>query len=432
MIIITILIISTIIILMSRAKNNEEKGSDFHESEFEKTDTYETGTEITQVKNKNKYYAVEKILNTYIRYIKEMKGIIDFQQYDDDKIREKGVSQLYNILDSEYILEYNIKKSDLQDKIKEYLNYDLNIKRMYLYEKNTSINIYIVYASLGKDDLNLIIKTDSQNMTFSIFLEDYIKDNKYEHDMYTENIKISDNSIEKNDDNQYKYVNITEEYMAVQYMNSLKSNLLNNIQYTYENLMEDEYKDIRFENFQNFVKYINNNKNELEKIEIKKFVVNYYDDYTEYMCMDQYENYYIFKENAIMDYTFKLDTYTILTENLKKTYVEVTNEQKVQININRFFQMINRQDYRTSYNCLADSFKNNYFKSEDEFKQFVQNNFFLYNDISYDNLIEENDNLYTCELSIIDLTNKSNEVKNINIVMQLEDNMEFKMSFSIK
>ena len=431
MMIIVIFIIIVIVILKNNISQNEELDLGNQEINAETKDTYEVGNKIERVKNKNKYYAVEKILNTYIYYIKEMKGIIDFQKYNDETIIENGVSQLYNILDSEYISEYNIKKSDLQNKIKEYENYDLNIEEMYLFEKSSAINLYIVYADLGEDNVKLLVKTDSQNMTFSVFLEDYIEKYNYRPNMKVQDIKISDNNIEKNNDNQYKYVNITDEYMAVQYMNSLKNNLLKNQQYTYENLMEDEYKNIRFGNIQNYIKYINENKIELEKIEIQKFTVNYYDDYTEYVCIDQYENYYIFKENAIMDYTFELDTYTRLTENFRKTYVVATDEQKVQMNIKKFIQMINRHDYKTSYNCLADSFKSNYFQIQEEFENYIKNNFFEHNRLKFKSFEKKENNIYTCTIQLTDLTGESSEIKEITIIMKLDDNLDFKMSFSM-
>ena len=237
-------------------EKEEKNNLDYQNSDAETLDSYEPSDKIDKVKNKNKYYAVEKILNTYICYIKETKGIIDFQKYDDETIIEDGVSKLYNILDSEYISEYNISKSNLQNKIKEYSDYDLSIKEMYLYEKNSQINIYIVYAKLGNDNLQLLIKTDSQNMTFSVFLDDYIMDKNYGPNMYTEDIKINGNNIEKNEDNQYKYVNITDEYMTAQYINSLKDILLNNPTYAYDNLMEYDYKNARFGDIENYIKYI--------------------------------------------------------------------------------------------------------------------------------------------------------------------------------
>ena len=43
------------------------------------------------------------------------------------------------------------------------------------------------------------------------------------------------------------------------------------------------------------------------------------------------------------------------------------------MNVDKFFQMINRKDYKTSYKCLADSYKNNYFKTENDFANFVKN-----------------------------------------------------------
>ena len=39
------------------------------------------------------------------------------------------------------------------------------------------------------------------------------------------------------------------------------------------------------------------------------------------------------------------------------------------MNIDKFFQMINRQDYDAAYNCLAQSYRNNYFTTEEEFEK---------------------------------------------------------------
>lgn len=430
---ITIVLIGLIIfILLKNIEQDNYVGSDFQNTVFEKNDSYQVETEIIKVKNRNKYYAIEKVLNTYIRYIKEMKGIIDFQEYEDDEIKNEGVLKLYSILDKEYISELNVQKEHLQEKIKKYENYDFSINELYVYEKSSSINIYFVYGTIDDEKLNLLIKTDSSNMTFSIFLEDYIESKSYSIDMNINNINITDKEIQENDYNKYKYTNITDEYMVKQYINSLKNNILNNIEYTYNNLLDEDYKNKRFGNIENFFEYILESKEILNKIEIQKYLVNYYDDYTEYVCMDQYENYYIFKENAIMDYTFMLDTYTIATEKFKTEYENAEDEKKVQMNIDKFIQMINRHDYKTSYKYISEGFKSNYFRTQNEFENCIKNNFFLYNKLEFKNIEKKGSNLYVCNVQISDLTEANSEVKEISIIMQLNDNMDFEMSFGIQ
>lgn len=430
-IIVMFVVILLLFSLINLLKKKDELGTDYGESELEKINTYESNQEIIEVNNKNKYYAIEKILNTYVLYIKQMKGIIDFQKYEDQEVKNQGVSQLYDILDEEYIQEFDIEKEDLQDKIKEYKDYDLKINKMYMYEKTSSINIYFVYASIDNEELNLLIKTDSENMTFSIFLDDYIKENEYYTEMNSEDISISENNIEKNDSNQYRYVNITDEYVVIQYMNTLKDSIINDTEYVYNKLLDKEYKDKRFAGIDNFLEYIQDNKEEFENIEIKKYLVNYFDDYVEYVCIDQYDNTYIFKESAIMNFTFKLDNYTIATDKFKETYDTAEDEKKVQMNIDKFFQMINRHDYKSSYNCLADNFKDNYFNTEEEFEEYAKDRFFSYNKIEFKKYDKKGNGIYVFELELNDLLEEDDETRNISIIMQLEDDMNFKMSFDM-
>lgn len=431
-IIISIIIIIAIIIVLINKDINDNLESDFVETEFEQIDTYEPQEKIIQVDNRNKYYAIEKILNTYLYYIKEMKGIIDFQKYDDIEVKKDGVSRLYNILDFEYISEFNVKKEELQDKIKEYSNYKLEIQKMYVYEKSSSINIYFVYFSIDNENIDLLVKTDSENMTFSIFLDDYMKEKSYGIDMNVKEINISDSEIEKNNDNQYKYINITDEYMVVQYVNSLINNLNKDTKYVYNNLMQKEYREKRFRTSDIFLKYVEDNKEVLQNIKPVKYMVNYYEDYREYICIDQYQNYYIFRENAIMDYTFKLDTYTITTDKFKEEYKNADIEEKVQLNIDKFIKMINAHDYINAYDYLPDSFKNNYFNTKEEFENYAKSFFFIYNKVKYNDLSEQGNNIYMCNLQLSDLTQETNEIKDFNIIIQLKDDMDFVLSFEVE
>lgn len=428
---IVILIIITALIILRLKGKNDNIGSDFENTQFENIDTYEAENKIEKVKNKNKYYSVQRIIDSYIQYIKEVKGIINFQKYDDDEIKEEGISKLYDILDSNYISEQNIKKNQLQNIIKEYNEYDVEIEDMYIYEKTSSINVYFVNFSIDNEEMKILIKTDSKNMTFSVFLEDFIQKNNYSENMDVKNIDITDNEIQKNENNQFKYTNISNEYMAKQYINSIKNNMLNNVKYTYDNLFENEYKEKRFGSLNNFVSYIEMEKDNIENIEIVQYLVNNYNDYSEYVCVDKMGNYYIIKENAIMDYTFQLDTYTITQDKFLNTYSTATDEKKVQMNIDKFIQMINRHDYRTSYNCIADSFKNNYFKTQEEFQNYIENNFYSYNKFEFKSCEKKAADIYVCKVQLTDYMDENSEIKEINVIMQLGDNLDFKMSFGM-
>ena len=432
--IILIIIISSILLIMMKKENVFiEEGSDYGDVELEHQDFYEPKKVFEQVQIRNKYYAVEKIINTYVMYIKQMKGIINAQRFEDEKIKEEGASQLYSVLDDQYKAEMNIQEAkQLQAKINEYKDYNVQIQKMYIYEQSASINTYIVYFTIDNQETKLMIKTDSQNMTFALFLEDYIKAKEYSENMDGNKVDITDTSIVKNDFNQYNYINISDEYMATRYMDSLKENIVDNIEYTYNNLMEKEYKEKRFGNINNFAKYITENKNNFQNLELEKYLVNKDEDKTEYVCVDKFNNYYIFIEYAIMDYTFQLDTYTIETDKFKTTYDSADSYKKVQMNIDKFFQMINRQDYRTSYSYLANSFKSKNVKSEQDFENIVKRTFFKYNKVGYTSVDELGSNTYAYKITLTDLTAQDATEKNVIIIMRLLGDTNFEMSFSIE
>ena len=101
------------------------------------------------------------------------------------------------------------------------------------------------------------------------------------------------------------------------------------------------------------------------------------------------------------------------------------------MNVDKFFQMINRKDYKTSYKCLADSYKNNYFKTENDFANFVKSNFYKYNKITFKKSEQKGNRLYSFEIELTDITGKNTETKKVNVIMQLKDNYDFVMSFSM-
>ncbi|MCI8470618.1 MAG: hypothetical protein HFJ35_03910 [Clostridia bacterium] len=384
---------------------------------------------IEEVCDKNKYYAVEKILNTYIQYIKQTKGIIDFQKYDDNEIEEEGIRKVYDILDRQYISEMGITKEDLSSKIKEYEDYKLVIEKMYLYPITHSLDLYFVYGKIDDNNIQMLIKIDTNNTTFSIFLEDYIEKKNYQIDMLTENIDITNEEIKNNNNNMYRYVEITDEYMAKQYFNSLKDNLINNMQYTYTNLMEEEYRNKKFENIENFKEFINKNKEELSNIKLEKYTINSTDNGIEYVCLDNNQNYYVFKEKAIMNYTFKFDTYTIPTEKFVKEYQTAKVQNKVMMNVDKWVQMLNTRDYTAAYKVLNQTYRNNTFGNEEQFEDRMREMLPSYYEIQYDKFSEEG-KTYLLDIILTDIMNE-NEIP-ITIFMQLNDDLDFVMSFSIE
>ena len=87
---------------------------------------------------------------------------------------------------------------------------------------------------------------------------------------------------------------------------------------------------------------------------------------------------------------------------------------------------INAKDYKYAYNCLAGSFKNNYFKTQSEFENYARANFYENNTVTYNNFEKQGD-LCICNVTIIDT--KTANKKQKTFIMQLGEGTEFVMSF---
>ena len=124
------------------------------------------------------------------------------------------------------------------------------------------------------------------------------------------------------------------------------------------------------------------------------------------MCQDTYGKMYIFNVEKPMDFSLQLDIYTIESDEYKEQYESGNEEIKVQMNVNKFILMINNQDYETAYNLLDENFKNNYFKTLDDFVLYVRNKAYKYNDFEIKSF-NANGNVYMCGANLWDLTGGS-------------------------
>lgn len=410
----------------------------------------EEGKEILPEKDNGGFVNVEddsiffSVFNSVERYIYITQYSIldlDENQYDkegnyvdfdvtklyllDIKNENDRLQALYDLFDRNYI---NSNKISLNN-IKQYVSdIDLNTELIPISMKvkyGDNVNTFVLKAYLKSDKLvqkNFIVRVNNKNETFSIEFKN--------DDLNTEENQLD---IEKNKFNSFEIENITEEESILKYLEYFKKITLKYPQVAYENYFDEEYREKRFGNLENYKKYINDNLEELQYVQI----VKYFSDTTTdnnlyYVGIDQYENTYTFTISASMQYKLKLDNYTIPTDTFKEEYKVANSEKKVQMNIDKFIQMINRHDYKTSYNCLVDSFKSNYFKIQEEFENYIKNNFFAHNELKFKNIEEKENNIYACTIQLTDLTGENSEIKEITIIMKLNDNLDFEMSFSIE
>ena len=112
-------------------------------------------------------------------------------------------------------------------------------------------------------------------------------------------------------------------------------------------------------------------------------------------------------------------------------YKNANDSKKVQMNTDRFIQMLNRHDYKSLYNCISNDFKNNYFGTEEEFVDFIKQHFFDYNNLSFKEFSKEGTKLFKYTISVEDLTENDKEVKTVNMIMQINNDFDFEIAFEM-
>lgn len=432
-IIVALLIIIILIISIILGMSKKQKNVDTEDSYDNGADVVNINTDIKKVDNVSLYYTVKNCLDSFYKAINMEIVEVNEDDYVEggeisystlmgvNNIEEKN-KIIFDKLNNSFIKDNEITQNNAYQKLVSIVGSNYTIDDMYIIDGENIKNFYVYAENQNNDKLLYNVILDVDNMTYSIKLLQYAD--------YTRLSKDDDVGIEKNSNNVFEYSKTTDEQMSKNYFYDFKNLIVNNSQYAYDKF-DDEYSKKRFGSIFEFQEYINNNKNELYNLTIKKYSVNITNEYTEYICQDQYERNYIFKVTNVMDYTVQLDTYTIPTEKFKTEYDKAESEKKVQMNIDKFIQMVNRHDYKTSYNCIADGFKNNYFDTQDKFENYIKNAFFEYNNFEFENIEQKGNNLYTCTVTLTDLTGNSKDTKKITIIMQLNDNYDFKMSFSV-
>lgn len=425
-IITTIIVIIILILVLLRIINNNDNNIYTNQGDKGQEIDYSTSN-IKTVTEKIDYYTVSNIVNNYVKALNVNSSIYYIENEFDKTIQQ---NYIFDVLSYKYIQDNNITKDNVLERISnlkiDLMYVPLNLKVL----EKENVNKYLAYGILENmnneyiDDLYIIVNLDKNNRTYSI---EPIK-TKYksidEIEFTNENILI-----EKNSNNTYQKQNITNEYLINQYMLLYKNLALVKPELAYS-LLDKEYRKIRFGSLESFQEYIDKNKKQISKLRLEEYLVNNYDNYIEYVAKSQFENNYIFNEYEDNTIVIKLDDYTIVTDKFKTTYASASDENKVKMNIHKFFKMINNCDYSHAYNCLSEGFKSNYFNTEEVFERYLKSNLFAYNNVEYKSYTKKGSNIFLHEIELINIENSS-EKKQLSIIMKLNDNYDFEISFDI-
>lgn len=424
MIIVVIIIISIVVaLLLLTTSNNEEVASNNTVSEENNNET-EAEPQI----NETKYYNITNVVRTYLGALDKSKYILsDGTNYSEDESTKESI---YNLLSTEYIESNNITVENVYDYVKDvnenitFVPLDMRISQ------GQNVDKFLVYGNIvymDSQDLEkvyVIVNIDNTNNTFSIEpinSEEIsnINDFKFESTL---------NTIEKNYSNTYLYNNMSDEDISKEKFNNFKLLILRKSEDLF-NLLNEEYRNKKFGDYNGFSQYIDSNYDRLRTINLSMYQVTEEDGYKQYVLLDQDDRYYIFKETSENKEEIFLDTYTVDLPEFLDRYNGADDEYKVGYNVEKFISAINDGDYKYAYNLLDETFRRNNYPSQGDFENFVKTNFFENNEIQHNN-VEKQGNQFVYGITIINKDNEA-ERKNITVIMELGEETDFVMSFSI-
>lgn len=396
------------------------------------------GKSFEEIKDYKTYFSVKEVINNYITYMKQINGdeYVDTSRLNMTKaevaeaMQEDGLDAIKSILDDDY--KKNVSDNSIiqiQNQYKQNGTYDkevtysLNIDNVYECQLTNNIIITLAEAKLNGKELNVLVKFDNKNNTYSMFLDDYVSKYNYNKNMDKKDFNISKNEIIKNSYNNTIKVDDSEVYVITQYFSDFRMKMLNDTEVAYREL-DSDYAQKKFGDYSNFQNYINENKESITYAGINKYQVVENSDNKEYICIDENGKYYIFVESGIGKYTVVLDTYTIDLPEFLTKYNSSNERIKVGMNIQKVFDAINDKDYEFVYNKLDSSFKQNNFKTLSEFKDYAEKNF-VGKQLKYDEC-QQQGSIYVFNITITDGTNQTGK----NVIMKLLDGTDFVMSFN--
>lgn len=414
-IVILIILLIAFAILNKKSKDeisNTEPNTDYY-NEYQQQRATEGVTAddavASLVNNANNYYTVKAIIdkfNTYISYLNSSAsdlGLIVSEQEEKtalEEYKQDGLKCINDVLANNYKTKYNVNNEYIYNNLKSFSGISYEIDSMYVVEDSTYINTYFIYGNYANTNFNFIVILDKYNYTFEIYLNNYLKDAGYSSENVSTMKTLHIEKVEKNENNTFQFKNINQQELANTYYKDFYSIMKNTPELAY-NKLDSNYKSNKFKTVEDFKKYatsyINDNKR-LSQYKMTKF-----DSYTELVCQDNWGGIWTFKITGIMNYTILLDSYTVSVKSYDDEYQNANVSKKVQLCLNRFFEALNNQDYESAYKFLNDTYKSNNFKNVDEFKAYVQKNWFIYNKIDYSSIEADSNENYIISGTISDM-----------------------------
>lgn len=249
---------------------------------------------VSNIVDINEAYAVKTCFEKFYIYCKDY--------------RNATPKYIYELLDKDYIKYYNLSENNFKEKLDIIDSDNIHIDSVYKIQQKGNIALYIINShqlykkNNESKELNIILKLDKKNNTFSVFLNNYINDNGYNNLKIGDKLNIPLKSIKSNDNNKYdsyenKNINNIEDIFY-----DFRNLCMFYDKYVY-NIIDDESKDSKFVDYEEYNKYITSNFRDLVTMKLLSYEYIPKGDYGEYRCITDKGYNIIFKVTSYVTYT---------------------------------------------------------------------------------------------------------------------------------
>lgn len=362
--------------------------------------------ENEKLKNTTYFFNIESYINNYLNAIKL-----------------ENTLEIMNVLSEDFINENNLTKGNVIENIEK--SYEFLALKIYE-TRDDSLYSYIVGGTINDGMYNInkyyVFNLDLENYTYSI---KPLYNKNYNN---IEEIKIKNKltNIKENSHNKFEFKKFNNESIVKKYITYYTGLQKNNPEKAYE-MLDNEYKEIRFQNnYNNFLYYINQmNSNSKLDTNLKSLSEGSYNGKEAYIIKTEKDNRYTIIEDSPMEFTMILDDYSIVTESFKNKYKKSTDTKKIATNVDKVMKMINTYDYVGLYNLLDESYKSSKFNNNiNSFINYIGDNFYNSNIYEVKNIKIQN-NIYKTEIKVYENNEQNSKYNNVIISIKLGNNTDF-------
>ena len=450
-----VLIILIILLIIYLLKSGSGNLLDFGKQNEDNNETNSTDNNVIQ-QNLIDYNNTDYSIPDEVEEIDPWLGK-DVISQDDIKLEEKTDAYTYFLMKQCLTNYYNTQTVEkalnmLANESKDKLNINANnvssfftnrvqvefcidkILEQRLDAQDSSKNIYVVYHRLQNNTNTVVlVKIDKRNVDFSIYPYEYVSQFNYLNLQANDVITISNEDIEKNSDNGYKVslISTSEQAHIKEFFERYKFDIKYDVEGLY-NKIDEKYRNIKFNNLNDFRKYIENSKDDTLNGKISKYQVINTNDYDEYVVILENNNHYIFDAKNLMDYKIFLDNYTTEVEQYKDVYNSSFPNVQAQYSIDRIIKAINEKNYQFVYEKLNPVQKNNFYPNIDSLTNYIKDNFYDENsyELDRDYMLISSD-VYQYDMKLTDVKD-NNSHKEVTMAVTLKDDADFYVSIVVK